>query len=210
MARRLDQLDPRRALTEIAADFHRRGWMAGTAGNLSVRDRGAPGAFWITASGLAKGRLEESDFLLMDIASDEVLERLSPEVKPSAETAIHRVIYQLFPDAMACLHVHSVDASLAVADLAPEAPCLALPPLEMLKGLGLWKERPEVSLPLFANSLDVAAIAEAIRQRFLATPPAVPALMIHSHGATVWGGSLQEAYNRVETIEFLMTYLARR
>jgi len=210
MARRLDQLDPRRALTEIAADFHRRGWMAGTAGNLSTRDRGSPGAFWITASGLAKGRLDESDFLLMDLESEEVLERLSPEVKPSAETAIHRTIYQLFPDATACLHVHSVDASLAVADLAPEASCLTLPPLEMLKGLGLWKERPEVSLPLFANWLDVSAIADAIRQRFMAAPPVIPALMIHSHGSTVWGGSLQEAYNRVEVIEFLMTYLARR
>jgi methylthioribulose-1-phosphate dehydratase len=85
-----------------------------------------------------------------------------------------------------------------------------LPPLEMLKGLGIWEERPVVALPLFPNLPDVPAIAEAIRQRFSATPPDLPALMIHEHGVTAWGHSLQEAYNRVEIVEFLMSYLARR
>ena len=79
----------------------------------------------------------------------------------------------------------------------------------MIKGLDIWDEQPAVTLPLFPNWPDVPAIAEAIRQRFAASPPALPALMIHSHGATVWGYSLQEAYNRVEVIEFLMSYLAR-
>lgn len=207
MALTFDQLPPRRALAEMAGDFHRRGWMAGTAGNLSVRDCASPAGFWITASGLPKGRLDENDFLLMDLETERVLERLSPGARPSAETAIHRAIYQLFPEARACLHVHSVAASLAVAGLAPDAEELPLPPLEMLKGLGLWEERPVVSLPLFPNWLDVSAIAEAIRRRFTAPPP-LPALMIHGHGATVWGASLQEAYNRVEVVEFLMSYLA--
>jgi ribulose-5-phosphate 4-epimerase/fuculose-1-phosphate aldolase len=34
--------------------------------------------------------------------------------------------------------------------------------------------------------------------------------MIHGHGVTVWGNSLQEAYNRIEIVEFLMSYLAQR
>jgi methylthioribulose-1-phosphate dehydratase len=210
MAHTFDQLETRQALAEMARDFHRRGWMAGTAGNLSVRDRASPAGFWITASGLPKGRLDEQDFLLMDLETERVLERLSPAAQPSAETAIHRVIYQLFPEAGACLHVHSVAASLAVAGLAPDAEELPLPPLEMVKGLGLWEERPVVSLPLFPNWRDVSLIAGAIRRRFSATPPRLPALMVHSHGATVWGGSLQEAYNRVEVVEFLMSYLAGR
>jgi len=61
MARSLDDLKPRAALVEIARDFHARGWMAGTAGNLSAR--ADDGHFWITASGKPKGRLEENDFL---------------------------------------------------------------------------------------------------------------------------------------------------
>ena len=56
MANSLDELHPRAALVEIARDFHARGWMAGTAGNLSARED--ENHFWITASGKPKGRLD--------------------------------------------------------------------------------------------------------------------------------------------------------
>lgn len=209
MSRCFDDLDCRTALVEIARDFHGRGWMAGTAGNLSARDRQDPGTFWITASGLSKGRLDEADLLRIDLTEDRVVERFRDGAKPSAETAIHRVIYQLYPEVNACLHVHSVDACLAVANRPAEATELPLPPLEMIKGLDVWEERPAVALPLFPNRLDVPTIAAEIQQRFTASSPLLPALMIHGHGATVWGRSLQEAYNRVEIVEFLMSYLAR-
>ena len=209
MSHCFDDLAPRTALVEIARDFHRRGWMAGTAGNLSARDRQAPDSFWITASGLPKGHLDEEDFLRIELDEARVVERFRDSAKPSAETAIHHVIYQLFPEAGACLHVHSVDACLAVAHCPEESTELPLPPLEMIKGLDIWEERPAVALPLFPNRPHVPDIAAEIRQRFTVSPPLLPALMIHGHGATVWGRSLQEAYNRVEIVEFLMSYLAR-
>jgi methylthioribulose-1-phosphate dehydratase len=207
MANTLDQLAPRTALIEIARDFHARGWMAGTAGNLSARED--DGAFWITASGQPKGRLQETDFLLVNIADGAIIEHTG-NTKPSAETAIHRALYQCIPDARACLHVHSVDACLAVAHAPAGADALPLPAIEMLKGLGIWNEQPHVALPLFENHLDVAKIAEAITTRFKTTPPPVPALMVRNHGVTVWGSNLQEAYNRVEIMEFIMSYLARK
>jgi methylthioribulose-1-phosphate dehydratase len=210
MSPTLDTLDPRTALAEMARDFHARGWMAGTAGNLSARDPHQGPSFWITASGLAKGRLDSNDFLRIDLAGDRVVERFNDAAKPSEETSIHRVIYQLFPQAQACLHVHSVAACLATAQCEADCSELSLPALEMLKGLGVWEERPVVTLPLFPNHLNVPTIAAEIRQRFTATPPALPALMILGHGVTVWGDSLQEAYNRIEIVEFLMSYLARR
>ena len=70
MTHSLDALSPRAALVEIAHDFHTRGWMHGTAGNLSARADEAH--FWITASGKPKGRLEEGDFLLIRIADGQV------------------------------------------------------------------------------------------------------------------------------------------
>jgi methylthioribulose-1-phosphate dehydratase len=146
----------------------------------------------------------------MDIGTGRIVEQFDAAAKPSAETAIHRVIYQLFPQTNACLHVHSIEACLATAHYEADDGTLPLPPLEMLKGLGVWEERPTVMLPLFPNYRDVTAIATAVQERFAESPPQVPALMIHSHGATVWGDSLQEAYNRVEIVEFLMGYLARR
>jgi methylthioribulose-1-phosphate dehydratase len=209
MSQLLDALNRRAALVEVARDFHHRGWMAGTAGNLSARDDQSPTSFWITVSGLPKGRLDNNDFLRIDIAENRVVERFYESAQPSAESAIHRAIYQLFPCVNACLHVHSVAACLATALKTTDDSELNLPPLEMLKGLGIWHELPDVSLPLFPNYADVSSIADAIGLRFTSTPPTLPALMIVGHGLTVWGDSLQEAYNRVEIIEFIMSYLAQ-
>lgn len=218
MKKPLDQLAPRAALVDIARDFHARGWMPGTAGNLSVRvrdpgssdtDKSSDDTFWITASGLPKGRLETTDFVRVGVKDGAVVEQFDMSARPSAESAIHQVIYRHFAEAMACLHVHTVDACLACADLPFTAIDMPLPALEMIKGLGVWQQNPLVTLPLFENTLDVASIAGAINGRFKGMLPMVPALMIRGHGVTVWGDTVQEAYNRVEVAEFLMSYLAR-
>ena len=207
MAALLDDLPPRAALVEIARDFHARGWMAGTAGNLSARED--DNHFWITASGRPKGRLDELDFLLVRVKDGEVVEHVRPENKPSAETAIHRTLYTLFPNARACLHGHSVDACLAADRAKKGAKNLRLAPIEMIKGFDVWEQNPKADLPLFENVLDVARIADDIRKRFAKTAPAITALLVRSHGPTVWGASLQEAYNRFEILEFILRYQAR-
>lgn len=208
MAQTFDDLSPRAALAAIARDFHARGWMAGTAGNLSARADSEH--FWITASGLPKGRLDEADFLLVRIADGAVAERGRANQAPSAETTIHAQLYALFPDAAACLHGHSVAACLATARVGAKARSLRLPALEMLKGFDLWAHRPKVELPLFDNHVDVTRIARDIRTRFARTPPPLSALLVRDHGPTVWGRRLQEAYNRFEVLNFLLSYLARR
>jgi methylthioribulose-1-phosphate dehydratase len=202
-----DDLPPRAALSGIARDFHARGWMAGTAGNLSAR--ADADHCWITASGRPKGRLDENDFLLVRVRDGEVIDRVASGNKPSAETAIHCALYGLFPEARACLHGHSVEAMLAAAKARTPAKSLRLPPIEMIKGFDIWQQNPKVDLPLFENHLDVVRIARDIAQRFSQTPPGLTALMVRSHGATVWGRSLQEAYNRFEILEFLLSYLVR-
>lgn len=207
MARTLDELDPREALVEIARDFHARGWMAGTAGNLSAR--ADAGHFWITASGRPKGRLDTGDFLLVRVRDGEVIERSAPGNKPSAETAIHRSLYARFAEAGACLHGHSVEAVLAAARARTGAKGLRLPAIEMLKGFDLWQQNPKIDLPLFDNLLDVTRIAAEIDKRFRKVAPPVTALLVRGHGATVWGRSLQEAYNRFECLEFILSVAAR-
>jgi len=207
MARSLDDLPVRTALVEIARDFHARGWMSGTAGNLSVRADAEH--FWITASGMPKGRLEENDFLLVRTQDGEVVERAAPANRPSAETAIHRTIYALFPDARACLHGHSVEGCLVSGRAPRGAKAMRLPAIEMLKGFDIWQQNPKVDLPLFENTLDVVKIAAEIDKRLGKHPPALSAVMIRGHGATVWGRGLQEAYNRFECLEFVLSVAAR-
>jgi methylthioribulose-1-phosphate dehydratase len=207
MANTLDQHSARAALVEIARDFHARGWMHGTAGNLSARADAEH--FWITVSGVPKGRLQEDDFLLVRIADGEVIERVRAATKPSAETAIHRALYSRFADAGACLHGHSVDAAIVSERASKTANALRLASIEMVKGFDIWQQNPKVDLPLFANALDVARIADDIRKRFAKSTPALTALMVRGHGATVWGQTLQEAYNRFECLEFILSYMAR-
>ncbi len=198
--------DPRPELVEAARQFHRQGWMVGTAGNLSARL--PDGSFWITASGCDKGTLDLGCFVRLT-ATGEVLERPHPDVRPSAETCIHQTLYGLFPEARACYHVHSIEANLAChfTQDSPGGKILPLPPLEMLKGLGIWQEEPQVSIPLFPNYLDVPRIAAAIRDRIQAQPPEVPALLICDHGVTVWAPSTTRARHYLELVEYLFRYL---
>ena len=194
--------DLRESLAAIGKDFHARGWMAGTAGNLSARE--PDGAIWITASGRAKGRLTPTDFISLDGTG--APRPATPALRPSAETALHLAVYRLFPDARACLHIHSVASCLSARAAITD---LRLPPLEMLKAFDLWMDQPEVDLPVFPNHLDVGRIATELEARFRQAPPALSAFMIQNHGVTVWGTSPDEAYHRVEALEFLLEYLVR-
>lgn len=214
-------VDPRPELIAAAGHFYQQGWMVGTAGNLSTRL--ADGSFWITASGRSKGELQLSDFIRIypDGRVEQSAEsfksnnfklnnlepdRLKPKnLKPSAETSIHQSIYTLFPDAIACYHVHSVEANL-VSDFT-DSDNLSLPPLEMLKGLGVWKENPSCEIAVFNNHLRVPQIAAEIEQRFSKISPQIPALLIRNHGVTVWGKSATQTRNYIELIEYIFRYM---
>jgi methylthioribulose-1-phosphate dehydratase len=208
--------DPRSLLAALARDLHGRGWMAGTAGNLSLRL--GDGSFWITASGKPKGSLGVEDFLRV-APEGEVVARGRTDDLPSAETCIHQALYALYPEAAACLHVHTVASNLvprlaaspagsrAGDDRQGGAPEIALPPLEMLKGFGIREERPRIGIAVFPNHLEVAAIAAAVAARFRAAPPRLPAFLIRDHGLTVWAESVPAALHYLELLEFIFAFM---
>ncbi|MDJ0617673.1 MAG: methylthioribulose 1-phosphate dehydratase [Calothrix sp. MO_192.B10] len=194
-------IDARIELIAAARLFYQKGWMVGTAGNLSVRL--PDGSFWITASGKAKGELTTRDFVR--VYADGTVETPDPGLKPSAETSIHQSIYNLFPKATACYHVHSVEANLA--SMFAQEDALNLPPLEMLKGLGVWSENPRCQMAVFTNHLQVSQIATEIESRFRTHPPQIPALLIRNHGVTVWASSPETALNYIELVEYIFRYM---
>jgi methylthioribulose-1-phosphate dehydratase len=195
-------VDLRTELIAAAKHFYDRGWMVGTAGNLSARL--PDGSFWITASGRPKGQLSDRDFIRMNI-DGAILEQPVSDSRPSAETSIHVAVYNSFPEAKACYHVHSIEANLVSRLTAGDA--VPLPAIEMLKGLGVWEENPQVTMPLFPNYLSVPKIADEISEAFGISPPAVPALLIRDHGITVWANSPAAAYNYVEVVEYIFRYM---
>jgi methylthioribulose-1-phosphate dehydratase len=193
--------DPRDLLSDVARLFYERGWMAGTAGNLSLRQ--PDGSYWITASGKIRGRRE--DFLRL-APGGEVLERGRLDARPSAETSLHDTLYRLLPEARACFHIHSIPGNVA-ARLAP-GDSLTLPPLEMLKGFGIREEAPVVPLAIFPNHAHVPRIAEELAARFAIEPPRVPGFLIRDHGLTAWGRDADAALNHVELFEYLFGFLS--
>jgi len=201
-------IDSRPTLIAAARQFYQMGWMLGTAGNLSARM--SDSSFWITASGCLKNQLTVDDFVLMTLNSDKGKFYSTPtqsnsQKRPSAETSIHAAIYKLFPNAQVCYHVHSIENNLVSRFVMGDA--LPLPPLEMLKGLGVWEENPQVTMPIFANHLEVPRIADEIYTRFKDTKPQIPALLIRDHGVTVWAESLASASNYLELVEYIFRYM---
>ncbi|MBZ0271726.1 methylthioribulose 1-phosphate dehydratase [bacterium] len=197
--------DPRETLVRHARAFYERGWMAGTSGNLSLRDGDD---ILITASGRAKGELTPDDILCVPMAlhvATTAEMSLAGTPRPSAELAIHRAIYELYPGARAVYHVHTVEANWLTANDARE---IELPALEMLKGFGIADESARMTAPIFENHADVERIARDVRRRFAAAPPDLPALLIRRHGLTTWAESADAARNQVELFEYILRYLA--
>ena len=87
-------------IADIARSLYARGWMPGTAGNISMR---AGQTATITGSGLSKGDLAAEDMVTVRIADSH---RVSGSRRPSAETAIHTAIYRA-TGADAVVHVHA-------------------------------------------------------------------------------------------------------
>lgn len=182
--------------------------MLGTAGNLSARL--PDGSLWITASGRDKGALTPADFIRVS-ADGTVVQRLDPRDRPSAETTIHTAIYALYPEAQACLHVHTISANL-VSRMDRSTGRVRLPTLEMLKGLGRWEAEPQVDIDVLPNHSHVPDIAAQMRAQFREQPPDTPGFLIRDHGITAWAPTLGQARNHLELYDYIFRFMveARR
>src|SRR3712207_9545362 len=74
--------DPRRELADAGREFYRRGWVLGTSGNFSMLMARNPLRMCVTASGMEKGKLDETNFLDLDDDA-EILDRKSTRLNSS-------------------------------------------------------------------------------------------------------------------------------
>lgn len=182
----------RREVVTIGQRLAQRGMVAGTDGNISVRldaDR-----ILITPSGVAKGYLTAEDLVLVDISG----KKLQGKPEPSTEMRMHLFVYQNRPEIQACVHAHPpYSTSFAVAGL--ELPDDILPEVVLFVG----------KIPL----TDYAPPGTDEVPRSLAPHiESTNAFLLRNHGLLTIGRSLDEAYNRMETVEQLakITHLARQ
>lgn len=194
-----------RAIAATARQLYDRGWMPGTAGNISVR---AGDDALVTASGLSKGELTERDTVLVGVA--DTVARPGQNRKPSAETSIHTAVYRTRA-AGAVVHVHSPFATaLATTAARPgdTVTTLRITGYELLKGFGL-RDPSTVDVPVFPNWPDVPRIGADIETYLRDNPTAPPILFITGHGITTWGDTLAQARDRAECLEALCELIAR-
>ncbi|WP_084495571.1 S-methyl-5-thioribose-1-phosphate isomerase [Nocardia shimofusensis] len=195
---------PGALIAATARELHARGWMPGTAGNLSVRTGDTA---VVTASGLAKGELTAQDMVTVRIADSVPLPGRTRT--PSAETTIHTAVYRA-TDAAAVVHVHSPFATaLATRAGATDTPgTVRITGLELIKGLG-GTDPEAVDLPVFPNWRTVPRIGEDIERWLTEHPGAPPVLCISGHGITTWGQTLAQARDRAECLEALCELVLR-
>ncbi len=199
-------------LQAIGREFHGRGWSLGTSSNYSVVVSRKPLELLITVSGKDKSALGRDDFVRVDATGRPVD---GSGKKSSAETLLHCLLAELIPSVGAVLHTHSVWSTiLSGADL--DRGSLRIEGYEMLKGLaGIATHDTIEEVPIFANSQDMASLAEEIRTRFAAADwtnsarPPFHGFLLARHGLYTWGRDLDEARRHIEIHEFLFEVVAR-
>lgn len=195
-------------LCNLAVSYYQKGWLPATAGNLSLRDPNDTNFFWITASGLDKGRLEPADFVRISISSGSMDFSPKSGQKPSAETSIHRVIYRNRPQAGAVLHIHNPESLRLQPGLTRGKPTTLwqVPPTELVKAMGFWQENPKLSLPMIYNYAKVEEISGKLDEFFQSTEHEnlIPAILVEHHGPSIWGKDLEEANRHLEAVEYIL------
>lgn len=185
-------------LTALLSACHwigEKGWCPATGGNMSLLldDRHC----LVSESGKDKGSLSESDFLLVETATNHVPSGRTP----SAETGLHTLIYRLYPQIGAVLHTHSVNAT--VLSRVESSERLVLQGYEMQKSLaGQSSHLDTVAIPIFDNDQDIPRLAARVAA-YAEVTPLQYGFLVRGHGLYCWGRQVAEARRHLEGLEFL-------
>lgn len=194
--------DPQRLAaraTEIVANTRELaalGWTPATSSNFSMRLEGRLVA--ITISGRDKGRLDESDIMVVDWDGKPV----GSQHRPSAETALHTQLYRRFPEVNVVLHTHSHAQTVASRLFAPLGH-VRLQGYELQKAFaGTATHEGVLDVPVLPNSQDIPALAAKVERLTYAGP--MWGYLIDGHGMYAWGRDMPEARRHLEAFEFLL------
>lgn len=159
-----------------------RGLTTTSGGNLSIRDE--EGTVWISPGGTDKGSLRRED--IVRVAPDGAIHGIH---KPSVELPFHLAIYRARPDARAVLHAHS--PALVAFSLTGTAPDTRVYPRarQVCGDVGFAPYAPPGS----------EGLGESIAREFSKGHTAV---LLENHGVSTVGATLNEAFERFETLDF--------
>ncbi len=179
----LERMRPSDALATVGRLAGQHGLLWGTSGNLSARV--GAGRYVITARGTMLDTLSQDNLVLCGTGD-------SPEETPaeaSSEIQVHRRIYQLRADVQSVIHLSPPYVTLA-ACTGLDLPTDLIP--EPVLYLGRIARVPYIQ----PGSDELGrAVAQALGQESV--------VLMENHGAVTVGGSVAEAFRRMEVLEFL-------
>lgn len=182
-------------MAETIRRYNAKGWSPATSTNYSFKDQ--DGTIWVSRSGVDKSAFEADDFITVN--SEGLATGEFAGVRPSAETLIHCVLYELFPETSVILHSHSVYPVLMSVVKDHE---IVFEGYEVQKGFdGQVTHENEISVPVFDNTQEMSEFRETLKAE-------VSRIRHHSfvmrkHGTYAWGKDLFEAKRHLETLEYL-------
>lgn len=172
-----------------------RGWTPATSSNFSQRIDHRHAA--ITVSGRDKGRLTESDIMVVDFDGNPV----ATTQKSSAETLLHTQLYKRFPGIGCVLHTHSQTQTVA-SRLYAGVGHVRLEGYELLKAFaGSTTHDTEIDVPVLPNTQDMHTLAAQVDA--LLDQQTLWGYLIDGHGLYAWGRDMAEARRHLEAFEFL-------
>jgi methylthioribulose-1-phosphate dehydratase len=181
-------------LAETVHTYNHKGWSPATSTNYSFMDDS--NTIWVSRSGVDKSNFSENDFITVN--SDGIPTGEYVEIKPSAETLIHCVLYKLFPTTKVILHSHSVYPLL----ISMDGNEISFEGYEVQKGFaGETTHENKVTIPVFDNTQDMDDFANTLISNVGKINH--HCFIMHKHGTYAWGENLFEAKRHLETLEYL-------
>jgi len=173
----------RRELVKFGQWLSRLGFTPGTSGNLSVRlDEHR---FLATPTGMSKYLVEEDDMVIVN-HDGELLEGTR---RATSEISMHLAVYRHRPDIRAVIHSHPpIATACACTGRALDQPLCQ----EAVMTLGV------VPLASYATTG-----TDEVATSLVPFIPGHEAILMANHGVVTYGGSLLEAFLRMETVEHL-------
>jgi len=182
-------------LAETIRHYNAKGWSPATSTNYSFKDQS--GTIWVSRSGIDKSQFQADDFITVD--QNGVSTGEFEGMRPSAETLIHCVLYELFPETQVILHSHSV---YPVVLSAQQEENVTFHGYEVQKGFdGVTTHESTLVIPVFDNTQDMLEFSQELRNSKARIQH--PVFIMRKHGTYAWGRNLFEAKRHLETLEYL-------
>lgn len=194
-------------IVEASHTLYTRGWSPATSSNYSVRLDANHCA--ITVSGKDKGKLTESDVMVVDFDGKAVAINGETPSKPSAETLLHTSLYQFDARIGAVLHTHSVNNTVLTLQ-QPNTAVFHFDGYEIVKAFnGFTSHEQRFSVPVFTNQQDIPVLSAQV-SRWLHATDKPRAYLIRGHGLYTWGVDMAECFRHLEAMEFLLECEVKR